>query len=139
MPVNEQETINKALGIFRDMINDKHEEQEKPDEQDKQDGLDPNQLIDHLEMMAIWTHDILRNNGSDELNEEGGLAYRDYEPATQTAIASAFAYARILRVLSAAIFELHQGDISEEQFHHAIDEGMNELEASSPFIDNDEQ
>ena len=134
--MTEQETITKALHIFQDMMNDKQEEQEKPDEQD---GLDPNQLIDHLDMMAIWTHDILKNNGSDELNEDGGLAYRDYEPATQTAIASAFAYARILRVLSAEIFQLHQGDISEEQFHHAIDEGMNRLEESSPFTDNDEQ
>ena len=134
--MTEQETITKALEIFRDMINDKHEEQEKPD---GHDGLDANQLIDNLEMMARWTHEILKNNGSDELNDEGGLKYRDYEPATQTAIASAFAYARILHVLSAAIFVLHQGDISEEQFHHAIDEGMNRLEESSPFQDNDEQ
>jgi hypothetical protein len=109
------------------------------DKQKKNNGLDPNQLIDNLNMMATWTHDILRNNGSDELNDEGGLAYRDYEPATQTTIASAFAYARILHVLSSAIFALHQGDISEEQFHHAIDEGMNELEASSPFQDDEEQ
>ena len=134
--MNEQETITKALHIFRDMINDKHEEQEK---QDEQDGLDANQLIDNLDRMARWTHEILRNNGSNELNDEGGLKYRNYEPATQTAIASAFAYARILHVLSAAIFVLHQGDISEEQFHHAIDEGMNRLEESSPFQDNDEQ
>ena len=108
-------------------------------ELEENDGLDPNQLIDNLNMMAIWTHGLLRNNGSDELNEEGGPAYRDYEPATQTAIASAFAYSRILHVLSASIFALHQGDISEEQFHHAIDEGMNELEASSPFNIGDEQ
>ena len=134
--MSEQETITQALEIFRDMINDKHEEHEKPD---GQDGLDANQLIDNLEMMARWTHEILKNNGSDELNDEGGLKYRDYEPATQTAIASAFAYARILHVLSAAIFVLHQGDISEEQFHHAIDEGMNRLEESSPFQDDDEQ
>ena len=134
--MSEQETITKALEIFRDMINDKHEEQERPD---GQDGLDPNQLIDNLNKMAGWTHEILRNNGSDELNDEGGLKYRDYEPATQTVIASAFAYARILHVLSAAIFVLHQGGISEEQFHHAIDEGMNRLEESSPFQDNDEQ
>jgi hypothetical protein len=110
-------------------------------EQDENDGLDPNQFIDNLNMMAIWTHDLLKNNGSNELNDEGGPAYRDYEPATQTTIASAFAYARILHVLSAAIFALNQGDISEEQFHHAIDEGMNELEASRPFQDdnNDEE
>jgi hypothetical protein len=69
------------------------------EEQDENDGLNANQLIDNLDMMARWTHEILRNNGSDELNEEGGLKYRDYEPATQTAIASAFAYARILHVL----------------------------------------
>jgi hypothetical protein len=138
MPMSERETITKALEIFRDMINDEHEEQEKPDEQECH-GLDPNQLIDNLDMMARWTHEILKNNGSDELNDEGGLKYRDYEPATQTAIASAFAYARILHVLSAAIFVLHQGDISEEQFHHAIDEGMSRLEESSPFQDNNEQ
>jgi len=109
------------------------------EEQDENDGLNANQLIDNLDMMARWTHEILRNNGSDELNEEGGLKYRDYEPATQTAIASAFAYARILHVLSAAIFVLHQGDISEEQFHHAIDEGMNRLEESSPFQDSNDE
>ena len=134
--MNEQETTTQALHIFRDMMDNKHEEQEKPD---GQDGLDANQLIDNLDMMARWTHEILRNNGSDELNDDGGLKYRDYEPATQTAIASAFAYARILHVLSAAIFVLHQGDISEEQFHHAIDAGMNRLEESSPFQDDDEQ
>lgn len=90
--------------------------------------FDPNEFIDSLDMIASWLHEILVNNGSDELNDEGGLTYQDYEPATQTAIASAFAYARILRVLSAEIFQLHQGDISEEQFHHAIDEGMDKLE-----------
>lgn len=127
--MNEQDTINKALEIFRNMINDKQES----------DGLDPNELIENLNMMAAWTHEILVNNGSDELNEEGGLAYRHYRPETQTVIASAFAYARILHVLSAAIFALHQNDISEEQFHHAIDEGINQLEASIPFQDDEEQ
>jgi len=106
-------------------------------EQDN-DGFDPNELINNLDMMASWLHEILVNNGSDELSDEGGLAYKDYEPATQTAIASAFAYARILRVLSGEIFQLHQGDISEEQFHHAIDEGMDRLEESSPFRDDEE-
>ena len=131
--MSEQETISKALETFRSMIDD------NDDKQKENDGLDPNQLIENLNMMAAWTHNLLRNNGSDELNDEGGLKYRDYEPATQTAIASAFAYARILHVLSASIFVLHQGDISEEQFHHAIDEGMNRLEESSPFQDNSEQ
>jgi len=99
--------------------------------------FDPNEFIESLDMVASWLHEILVNNGSDEINDEGGLAYKDYEPATQTAIASAFAYARILRVLSAEIFQLHQGDISEEQFHHAIDEGMDRLEESSPFSDEE--
>jgi len=131
--MSEQEAITKALKIFQSMMNNER------NENDEQDGLDPVQLINNLDMFAIWTHDLLRNNGSDELNDEGGLKYRDYEPATMTVIASAFAYARILHVLSAAIFVLHQGDISEEQFHHAIDEGMNRLEESSPFQDNNEQ
>jgi len=106
----------------------------------KQDDteFDPNEFIDSLDMMAAWLHETLVNNGSDELNDEGGLTYQDYELATQTAIASAFAYSRILRVLSAEIFQLHQGDISEEQFHHAIDEGMDRLEESSPFRDEEE-
>jgi hypothetical protein len=101
--------------------------------------FDPNKFIDSLDMMAAWLHEILANNGSDELNDEGGLAYKDYEPATQTAIASAFAYAKILRVLSAEIFQLHQGDISEEQFHHAIDEGINRLEENNPFSEEEEE
>lgn len=101
-------------------------------------GFYPNELINNLDMMAAWLHEILVNNGSSKLNDEGGLAYRDYEPATQTAIASAFAYARILRVLSGEIFQLHQGNISEEQFHHAIDEGMDRLEESIQFKDKEE-
>jgi hypothetical protein len=100
--------------------------------------FDPNEFIESLDMMAAWLHEILANNGSDELNDEGGPAYQDYDTATQTAIASAFAYSRILRVLSAQIFQLHQGDISEEQFHHAIDEGMNELDETNPFSDEEE-
>ena len=100
--------------------------------------FDPNEFIENLDMVASWLHEILVNNGSNELNDEGGLAYKNYEPATQTAIASAFAYARILRVLSAEIFQLHQGDMSEEQFHHSIDEGMDKLEESSPFKDEEE-
>ena len=100
--------------------------------------FDPNEFIENLDMVASWLHEILVNNGSDELNDEGGLAYKDYDTATQTAIASAFAYARILRVLSAEIFQLHQGDISEEQFHHAIDEGMNELDETNPFNKEEE-
>lgn len=126
--MSEQDTINKTLEIFRNMIDDKQES----------DGLDPNQLIENLNMMAAWTREILANNGSDEVNDEGGLAYRHYRSETQTVIASAFAYARILHVLSAAIFALHQGDISEEQFHHAIDEGMNILEESCPFEDDED-
>ena len=101
-------------------------------------GFDPNELIESLDIMAAWLHEILVNNGSNELNDEGGLVYQDYEPATQTAIASAFAYSRILRVLCDEIFQLHQGDISEEQFHHAIDEGMDRLEETSPFRDEEE-
>jgi hypothetical protein len=102
-------------------------------------GLDPNKFIESLDMMAAWLHEILANNGSDELNDEGGLAYKDYDTATQTAIASAFAYSRILRVLSDQIFQLHQGDISEEQFHHAINEGIDELKESSPFSEEEEE
>jgi len=101
--------------------------------------FDPNEFIDSLDIIASWLHEILVNNGSDELNDEGGPAYQDYDTATQTAIASAFAYSRILRVLSAEIFQLHQGDISEEQFHHAIDEGINELEENSPFSEEEEE
>jgi len=103
-------------------------------------SLDPNEAIDQIETLGSWLLEIMANNGSDELNEEGGLAYQHYSPATMTAIASAFAYARLLRMISANIFQLHQGDLTEEQFHHALEEGANELEESNPFTEyNDEE
>ena len=102
-------------------------------------SLDPNEAIEKIDTLAGWLLEIMANNGSDELNEEGGFAYQHYSPATMTAIASAFAYARLLRMISANIFQLHQGDLTEEQFHHALEEEADKLEKTNPFTEYEEE
>jgi hypothetical protein len=39
-----------------------------------------------------------------------------------------FVYCEMLRMLLSAMFQLDQGDITEEQFHHEIDERMAAME-----------
>lgn len=100
----------------------------------EKNSLDPNQFIGNLDTFTGWVLQLLENNGSNEVNEEGGLAYQHYGPATMTTLAMAFAQARLLRVLSACIFRLNQGDFTEEQFHHEIEEAIELLDKEAEEI-----
>lgn len=94
----------------------------------EKNSLDPNQFIGNLDMFAGWVLGLIENNGSDEIDEEGGPAHQHYGPATTTMMALSFAQTRLLRVLAVCIFRLNQGDLTEEQFHHELDEAMEKLD-----------
>ena len=91
-------------------------------------SLDPNHFIHSLDMFAGWTLSLIHNNGDDEIDDEGAPIHANYSPATLTSIALALAYSRLVRVVAACIFKLHQGDLSEEQFHHEMDEALEMLD-----------
>ena len=122
--MSEQETIDKALIIFQNMIDCKQDNS----------GLDPNRLISDLDMMSGWLLGLMKNNGSKELSDEGGLIYANYSNETIAAMVAAFSHAKLLRVMSACIFRLNQGDLSEEQFHHTLEQALDMVEQNSPDV-----
>ena len=92
------------------------------------DQLNPNDFIQSLDMFSMWILSQIRNNGSDEINEEGAPMFANYGTATQAALATTIAYARVLRTMAACLFKLNQGDFTEEHFHHEMDFAFNQLE-----------
>jgi hypothetical protein len=92
------------------------------------DQLDPNDFIQSLDLFSGWLFSQIRNNGSDEINEEGAPMFANYGTATQAAFATTIAYARVLRTMAACLFKLNQGDFTEEHFHHEMDFAFNQLE-----------
>jgi hypothetical protein len=92
------------------------------------DQLNPNDFIQSLDMFSVWILSQIRNNGSDELDEEGAPMFASYGEATQAALATTIAYARVLRTMAACLFKLNQGDFTEEHFHHEMDFAFNQLE-----------
>jgi hypothetical protein len=92
------------------------------------DQLNPNDFIQSLDMFSMWILSQIRNNGSDEINEEGAPMFANYGEATQAAFATTIAYARVLRTMAACLFKLNQGDFTEEHFHHEMDFAFNQLE-----------
>ena len=92
------------------------------------DQLNPNDFIQSLDMFSLWLLSQIRNNGSDEINEEGAPMFANYGEATQAAFATTIAYARVLRTMAACLFKLNQGDFTEEHFHHEMDFAFNQLE-----------
>ena len=97
-------------------------------------SLDPNELVHSLDLFAGWLLGLIDNNGSDEIDDEGGPKHAHYSEATMTMLAMAFAQARLLRVLAACIFRLNQGDFSEEHFHHEIDEAMEKMDEEASRV-----
>jgi hypothetical protein len=77
---------------------------------------------------------LIQNNGSDEIDDEGGPIYAKYSDATIAGIAAAFTYARLLRVVSACIFRLNQRDFTEEHFHHELNHALNMMETNSKEV-----
>jgi hypothetical protein len=92
------------------------------------DQLNPNDFIQSLDLFSLWMLSQIRNNGSDELNEDGAPMFKNYGMATQAAFATTIAYARVLRTMAACLFKLNQGDFTEEHFHHEMDFAFNQLE-----------
>jgi hypothetical protein len=92
------------------------------------DQLNPNNFIHSLDMFSMWLLSQIRNNGSDEINDEGAPMFANYGEATQAAFATTIAYARVLRTMAACLFKLNQGDFTEEHFHHEMDFAFNQLE-----------
>jgi hypothetical protein len=92
------------------------------------DQLNPNDFIHNLDLFSMWILSQIRNNGSDEINEEGAPMFANYGEATQAAFATTIAYARVLRTMAACLFKLNQGDFTEEHFHHEMDFAFNQLE-----------
>lgn len=101
------------------------------------DQLDPNDFIQSLDLFSGWLFSQIRNNGSDEINEEGAPMFANYGTATQAAFATTIAYARVLRTMAACLFKLNQGDFTEEHFHHEMDFAFNQLENET--IENDDE
>jgi hypothetical protein len=94
----------------------------------QKDHLNPNDFIQNLDMFSMWLFSQIRNNGSDEINDEGAPIFSNYGEATQAAFATTIAYARVLRTMAACLFKLNQGDFTEEHFHHEMDFAFNQLE-----------
>lgn len=91
-------------------------------------AIDAKEFVQGLDLFARWAMQLIENNGSTELDDEGAPMFGNYSPATLAAIASAHAYAKLLRMTAACIFLLQQGDISEQEFHREIENALNMLE-----------
>jgi hypothetical protein len=104
------------------------------------DQLNPNDFIQNLDMFSAWLLSQIRNNGSDDINEEGAPIFANYGEATQAAFATTIAYSRVLRTMAACLFKLNQGDFTEEHFHHEMDFAFNQLENETDQDDeNDDE
>lgn len=91
-------------------------------------AIDANEFVQGLDIFAAWALQLIENNGSTEIDEEGAPMFKNYTPGTLAAIASAMAYAKLLRMIAACIFMLNQGDFSEQEFHREIDNALNMLD-----------
>jgi hypothetical protein len=103
------------------------------------DSINPNEFVHSLDLFAGWLLALLENNGSEEIGENGAPMFADYGQATQAMLATAFAYTRLLRITSACIFKLNQGDFTEEHFHHELAHAFNKLENENPFHPDDDE
>lgn len=93
--------------------------------------LNPSELIDQLEGLAAWAENIVYNNESTEIDEDCNPIGKNYSQETLETFAAINAHANLLRVLTRNSFLLWQGDFTEEQMHHAIDEDLNKLQAEN--------
>ena len=91
-------------------------------------AIDANEFVQGLDIFAAWAMQLIENNGSTEIDEEGAPMFKNYTPGTLAAFASAMAYAKLLRMIAACIFMLNQGDVSEQEFHREIDNALNMLD-----------
>ncbi len=89
--------------------------------------LNPNDFIHSIDLFSMWILQQLKNNGSDEIGEDGAPMFNNYGEATQAAFATTLAYARVMRIMAACLFKLNQGDFTEEHFHHEMDFAFNQL------------
>jgi hypothetical protein len=90
--------------------------------------IDPNAFVQKIDLFTAWIVTMMENNGSDELGEDGAPIFANYGAATIATFATAFVYSRLMRILSAAIFKLNQGDFTEEHFHHELEHALHQME-----------
>lgn len=95
------------------------------------EAIDANEFVQGLDIFAAWALQLIENNGSTEIDDEGAPMFGNYSPATLAAIAAALAYAKLLRMTAACIFMLNQGDLSEQEFHREIDNALNMLDSEA--------
>lgn len=100
--------------------------------------LNPNDFIHNLDLFSLWLLSQIRNNGSEEIGEDGAPVFKNYGTATQAAFATTIAYSRVLRTMAACLFKLNQGDFTEEHFHHEMDFAFNQLENETDQDDEDD-
>ena len=100
----------------------------EPDFSDDANSFDPNYVMRDLGNVSGWIRQNIENNGSEQLDDEGAPMFKSYGHATISVFMHTFVYCEILRMLLSAMFQLDQGDITEEQFHHEIDERMQAME-----------
>jgi hypothetical protein len=94
----------------------------------------PNRFVDDLETFAEAMMYMIENNGRTELNDEGAPMFQSYGPATLAAFASALAYAKLLKAISSCIFQLNQGDFSEQVFHREIENALDMMDEEADSI-----
>lgn len=95
---------------------------------DDANSFDPNDVMRDLGNVSGWIRQNIEHNGSEQLDDEGAPMFKNYGQATIAVFMHSFVYCEILRMLLSAMFQLDQGDITEEQFHHEIDERMAAME-----------
>ena len=95
-----------------------------PDFLEDSNLFDPNDVMRDLANVSGWIRQNIEHNGSEQLDDEGAPMFKSYGQATIAVMMRSFVYCEMLRMLLSAMFQLDQQDITEEQFHHEIDEKM---------------
>jgi hypothetical protein len=105
----------------------------------EQHQIDPNAFVQKLDLFTAWLVTLMENNGSDEIGDDGAPIFANYGAATIATLATAFVYSRLMRILSAAIFKLNQGDFTEEHFHHELEHALHQMEKDNQeFLHNED-
>ena len=99
-----------------------------PDFLEDSNSFDPNNVMRDLGNVSGWIRQNIEHNGSEQLDDEGAPMFNNYGQATIGVMMHSFVYCEILRMLLSVMFQLDQQDITEEQFHHEIDERMATME-----------
>lgn len=100
--------------------------------------LKPNDLIEQLEALAVWTRQTIERNESEDLTEDCQPIGRNYSQETMETFSMVFGHAQLLHTLARHALMLWQGDLSEEQFHHGIDNELEQIENDCQECENED-